>query len=190
MTGKCMPKKGTKQSGVHIKKRIKALTGRKLSEKHIANLKKSHLGLKMSERHRENTSKAMKGRIHSFETRLKLSIAHRGAKSKNWRGGLTFVNDKIRKDFRYREWRTKCIIRDDRKCSLCSSKKEIQVDHIIPLSFLIGEIKKSKGLEDLLNNCLSDESIWSLSNGRTLCIDCHKKTESYPKSFCKSNKKR
>ena len=55
----------------------------------------------------------------------------------------------------------KVFVRDDFTCVLCKVKgKRLQADHILP-------------------KCEYPELIFSLNNGRTLCEDCHKKTDTY-----------
>lgn len=50
----------------------------------------------------------------------------------------------------------------------------LNVDHII--SFIeILKVWKIKTLEDALN-C---PDLWDINNGRTLCLDCHRKTDTY-----------
>lgn len=50
--------------------------------------------------------------------------------------------------------------RDGRKCVLCGSTTNLHADHIKPIA-------------------LYPELMRDLSNGRTLCFDCHKKTPTY-----------
>ncbi len=58
------------------------------------------------------------------------------------------------------KWRNEIFKRDNWTCQECSKKGKIQAHHIIPIS-----IDKSKAFD--------------LDNGKTLCIECHKKTASY-----------
>lgn len=75
-------------------------------------------------------------------------------------------NEKIRKSAEYRKWRTAVFIRDNRQCIWCSSRKNIEADHIKPFS-------------------LFPELALDLSNGRTLCHKCHETTESYMNPYMK-----
>jgi 5-methylcytosine-specific restriction endonuclease McrA len=82
-------------------------------------------------------------------------------------------NEKIRHSGAYRTWRQLVLERDGYACVLCGRKKslicKLHVDHI--KSFI-----KNPNLR--LN----------LENGRTLCIECHKKTETYGKKSFFSTK--
>jgi 5-methylcytosine-specific restriction endonuclease McrA len=51
---------------------------------------------------------------------------------------------------------------------------KLNADHIVPLSFLIKEnnIKTTK-------DAIECDKIWNINNGRTLCVNCHKKTDTY-----------
>lgn len=61
---------------------------------------------------------------------------------------------------RYKKWRTKVLERDSYACVLCGSKENLNADHIKPFS-------------------IHKELRFELSNGRTLCVPCHKKTDTY-----------
>ena len=61
----------------------------------------------------------------------------------------------------YRRWRSFVFRRDDYTCQTCNKKGgEIQADHIKPWAFY----------PDLR---------FSVDNGRTLCKDCHRKTDTW-----------
>jgi len=104
---------------------------------------------------REKMSKAKKG---------KPRISMRGNKCHFWKGGVTPINKKIRMSLAYRMWREKVYKRDDFTCQICFIKGgELNADHIKSFSMYA-----SLRLE--------------LSNGRTLCVACHKKTDNYGKN--------
>ena len=110
--------------------------------------------------------KKMKGKFHSAETRKKMSESHRGEKSYLWRGGLTPINEQVRKNVEYRLWRESVFERDNFTCTWCyarSGKGRIVIlnaDHIKPFA-------------------LFPELRFAIDNGRTLCVDCHLKTDTY-----------
>src|SRR3990167_1304183 len=109
------------------------------------------LGLKGKSNHREGTH-------HSLETRLEMSKAQSGEKNYNWKGGITKLQDKIRKGLAYREWRTQVFKRDSFTCVICGAIKcYIQADHIKSFAFY-------------------QELRYKIENGRTLCLKCHKNT--------------
>jgi 5-methylcytosine-specific restriction endonuclease McrA len=59
-----------------------------------------------------------------------------------------------------REWRTAVFVRDGFKCVQCGKGGRLQADHIQPVAS-------------------HPELRHVLSNGRTLCVPCHKKTPTY-----------
>lgn len=87
----------------------------------------------------------------------------KGNKHWNWRGGITPINEKIRASTEYKLWRTSVFLRDNFTCVFCMKRGgKIQADHIKPFSMF-------------------PELRFSIDNGRTLCISCHTKTETYGK---------
>lgn len=116
-------------------------------------------------------NKGLKGKIgdyrHSVETRRKISEAHKGEKSYNWKGGITSVNAAIRQSFEYKLWREAVFKRDNYTCVLCGISAKI-VHRRVMLN--ADHIKKFSEYPELR---------LAVDNGRTLCVDCHKKTPTY-----------
>lgn len=90
------------------------------------------------------------------------SRASRSGKNSNlWKGGRTETSQLIRSSFEYKAWRTQVFERDDYTCQLCGERAgKLEADHIKPFS-----VYPSLRLK--------------LTNGRTLCRSCHKKTPTY-----------
>lgn len=79
----------------------------------------------------------------------------------NWKGGITPFNKKLRASEHYRQWRTAVFERDGYTCVWCGQRGgKLNADHIKPFS---------------THPALRFE----ISNGRTLCVDCHKRTDTY-----------
>jgi len=97
-----------------------------------------------------------------------------GENAPNWKGGITKLNRLVRSLKKYEEWRKEVFIRDNFICSHCGDKGYLNVDHIRPLSTLLKE-NDIKNTEQA-NNC---DALWDMENGRTLCISCHRKTDTY-----------
>jgi transposase len=99
-----------------------------------------------------------------------------GKKHPQWDGGKTRLQEQIRKCYKYKEWRIAIYLRDNRTCQMCNKSGKIclNADHIVPFSILlkihkIDSVKKAIGCQEL----------WAISNGRTLCRQCHKQTDTY-----------
>jgi hypothetical protein len=160
-----MFKKGYKQTEEQKRKIGQALKGRPKSKEHIKKLVSSHLGY-----------------IQSKEERLKHSVAQKGSKGSNWRGGISTLGNLIRSCFRYRQWRSDVFTRDDFTCVHCGNRGgKLHADHIKPFSLILKE-NNIKTLDEA--GCC--EELWNINNGRTLCVECHKKTDTY---LSKANKK-
>lgn len=123
--------------------------------------------------------------FYNFKTGRNITIQHRKKISESlikireknnlWRGGITKLNKKIRESFQYTIWREKNFKRDNYTCQLCGQKGgKLQVDHIIPFALILKE-NNIKSLQEAFL-CLH---LWDMNNGRTLCINCHKKTPTW-----------
>ena len=62
--------------------------------------------------------------------------------------------------------------------------KEIHADHIKPLALLIIE----HNITTVDQAAISPE-LWDISNGQTLCIPCHKQTDSFLHNYNKNYNK-
>ena len=125
---------------------------------------KEHLGI-LTGRKRKDGSKGNKNpmyrRHHSAETRIKMSIACRGGKRWNWKGGITSRDAMIRHKIEYKLWREAVFARDNWTCQECGKRGGTLHAH---------HIKSFINYSKLRLN---------IENGVTLCFGCHKKTDSY-----------
>lgn len=83
-----------------------------------------------------------------------------GSNNPNWRGGKTLEGQAIRSSNAYKKWRKQVYERDNYACVWCfipGNGKNLNADHIKPF-------------------WSHPELRLDIRNGRTLCIDCHKKT--------------
>lgn len=117
---------------------------------------------------REKISKAKLGKsTHNKGKKIPKEKRVFGEKHWNWQGGITPENISRRNLVEYKEWRFAIFSRDNFTCQLCSArsgkgtgKVELQADHIKPWAKF-------------------PELRLELSNGRTLCVPCHRKTDTY-----------
>ena len=131
------------------------------------------------------------GKLNSTETRRKISEAKFGIKirpmssngrenirlsklgSKNpaWRGGKTPLMSRIRNSNEMISWRNDIFKRDGYTCQECGKYgTNLNADHIKPFSVIIDENKINSF--ELAIKCAE---LWDRNNGRTLCVDCHKR---------------
>lgn len=156
----------------------KILSMRKYSvcQKHVVYTEKRKKNMGLAQKGRRPTLKQLarakevnkgntysKGIIRSNEFREKVSktMHNRREKSHLWKGGITPINQKIRQSFEYRLWREAVFARDNWTCRFCGRKGcRLEADHIKQFAFY-------------------PELRFAIDNGRTLCKDCHKKTNTY-----------
>ena len=161
------------------------------------NLKKmtSHRALELG------FGKWMQGKTLPEETKLKISKALLGGNKGSFKKGVhvspntqfkkghqtwnkgkgTYCDlaELIRSCLKYRNWRKEVYLRDEWTCIWCGYKgSKIQADHIKPFALILKE-NKLKTLEEA-ENC---SELWDITNGRTLCVSCHKTTKSFFKSI-------
>lgn len=108
----------------------------------------------------------MSGKKQTPEHREAIRLANLGEKSSNWKGGVTPANELFRKTAAYKQWRLSVFTRDNYTCKHCGIKSVrgnriiLNADHILPFA-------------------LYPDLRLDVDNGRTLCIECHKKTDTY-----------
>lgn len=128
------------------------------------------------------------GHVHSEETKKKISNANRGrfrgSNGSNWQGGKTPLALLIRNSERYVAWRRSVFDRDKFTCQGCRRVGgPLHADHIKPFAVLLNE-HAIRTLEDAYD-CAD---LWDISNGRTLCVPCHKRTPSFAGNYQKNYK--
>lgn len=109
------------------------------------------------------------------EAKIKLSEDRKGSKGSNWKGGHVLLKDTIRHCYKYRQWRSDVFTRDDFTCQICGKRGgRLVADHIKAFSLILQENNITT-----LEQALDCEELWNINNGRTLCEECHRKTENY-----------
>lgn len=95
-----------------------------------------------------------------------------GERNPLWKGGITPKYHCARTDKKYLDWRKSIFERDNYTCQECGSRScknhgvILQAHHKIPFYEIF---------ED-------EKLLYSLDNGITLCLSCHRKTDSYGKN--------
>lgn len=157
-----MSLKGIKFTKEHKENISKAKIGKRFSEEHKEKLRKAKIGKKMpvsfGKRHSE-IMKAKGDKHGSKQESFKEKMS--GINSYWWKGGITPINTKLRNSKEYSFWRSSVFKRDNFTCIWCGKHGgKLNADHIKPFSIF-------------------PELRLAIDNGRTLCINCHKKTDTY-----------
>lgn len=171
--GKKMPEVRSWLNTLEVRKKIsKANKGKKRTLEQRMRISIAAQGRPLvSEETKQKLRLANLGKKHSSWARKKMSErARKGAMSNFWKGGVVEINDKIRHSLEYKLWREAVLKRDDYTCVWCGEKggwkreeqKQIvlNADHVKPFS-------------------LYPELRFAIDNGRTLCVDCHRKTDTW-----------
>lgn len=155
--------KGLKQAPGHIAKRTAYLIGNKWnvgktqSPESVAKRALANTGKKRTEETKRKTSESHKGLKKPWS---KFPV-RRGEANHNWKGGITPINKKIRASLEYKLWRLAVFERDDFTCVWCKRRGGVlNADHIKPFAYY-------------------PELRFAIDNGRTLCLSCHRTTETY-----------
>lgn len=120
------------------------------------------------------------GKTWQMPDRYKIRPKVAGDKNPNWKGGKSKISISIRGLPEYKDWRKSIFERDNHTCVLCGDKTEkgkkviLNADHIYPLSKILHDFNIAT-----IDEARKCQSLWDLENGRTLCEDCHKKTETW-----------
>jgi 5-methylcytosine-specific restriction endonuclease McrA len=103
-----------------------------------------------------------KWKLTEEQRRKKSENARRGERHHSWKGGVKAEHLRIRHSLEYKLWREAIFKRDNYTCIWCGDSRggNLNADHIKPFA-------------------LYPELRFALDNGRTLCITCHKTTETY-----------
>ena len=105
------------------------------------------------------------GYKHTSQEYLNKMKDRKGIKNPHWKNGPERY--RIRMCREYKGWRTKVFERDNYTCQTCSKRGGIilNADHIVPFS---------ECLDINFKNLIFD-----IDNGQTLCVPCHRETNTY-----------
>lgn len=118
------------------------------------------------------------------------SYTPRGEKNPLWRGTRN-LRELLWFSAEYRDWRQQIMKRDDYTCQLCGIRNQaglgktviMNVDHYPkPLREFTDEIVRitpSMTTHERREYALKLGELWDINNGRTLCIDCHRKAPNH-----------
>lgn len=161
------------------KSKTNSLKGKTYEEIHGAqkaaqlreNRQTSSVGIKRSTATKKKLSKSAKGRIgkknpfygkkHSISTREKISKVRR----EKFKERQT-INKQVRRYWRVRQWTQDVFKRDNYTCQLCDRYGGyLEAHHKKPLHKIIGDLT--------FEEVIALPELYLLSNGVTLCWDCH-----------------
>lgn len=156
-------KKGYKRDPLIVEKIRLANTGKVRTLESRKKQSNSRIGKKYAP-HSEETKRKI-GESNSKVQKGKPKPWKCGKNNHFWKGGISKENDRIRKSLIYRLWRSAVFERDKYTCVLCGKKGgKLQADHVKPFAYFPLER-------------------FNIANGRTLCVSCHKQTNTYGRRY-------
>ena len=114
-----------------------------------------------------------------------------GKKNNNWKGGIAELKELIKGLDKYNDWRLSIFIRDNFTCQECGvcKKGNLETHHIRKISSILTEFLQVynqfsfiENRETLLRLATIYEPLWNVTNGKTLCKECHEETSNYSNS--------
>lgn len=163
--GKKHPMFGKHHTDEHKKRVSEKLKGRVKSAETCKKLSNALKGKTLPSEVREKIRKKLLGRKLPIQHRINMSFSQRGEKSHLYKDGLSGLRkterQKAMQTIEYKLWREAVFKRDNYTCVWCfRTGIKINADHI----------KKWADFPALR---------FAIDNGRTLCVPCHLKTETY-----------
>lgn len=105
-----------------------------------------------------------------------------GESHPNWKGGISSLSSRIREYLTDKHINGEVLRRDNWTCTICGSKKNLHVHHIIHFKTIVDriieehpELSIEDNADELYNIAVRDSEINNLNNLITVCSECHHK---------------
>jgi len=114
--------------------------------------------------------------IVSEKARRNLSKSKQGNKNPQWKGGITSLAKKLRKCWKFKQWREERFKRDNWTCQITGQKgRELHPHHIVDFASILNEIKYAY-LDGKITfeKAINYDFLWDVENGITLFKKVHR----------------
>lgn len=151
-----LSKRGRASWNSGIKTNLAPWRGKRRSEETIAKIK---------------ATKAINKYSHPADVRIAISKKLIGIS----KGGVSKTAVLIRGTTKYKQWRAAVFKRDNYSCQECGVRgAHLNADHKITFVTLL----KRHAISDIAA-AAQCEALWDVSNGVTLCLECHRRTPTF-----------
>lgn len=134
--------------------------GKAVSQR-VSGVNNPFYGKKHTEESRRRQSAAKKGKKQALEQRIAQSARMQGVPLEKWQGFASSEAERLANSIEWKTWRNAVFTRDNWTCQCCGENGgRLHPHHIKPRS-------------------TSPETTFSPENGITLCVRCHRETDSY-----------
>lgn len=169
----------------HRRKLSLALKGKPKSEEHIKKIKEAKKGLKPRVHIASCLCYFCKSKRGEFKGKNHPHFGKRGNRCHNYIDGRTSITKLIRESNEYKNWRKRVFERDNYTCQECNKHGgKLEAHHVKEFHkifenyiSLFRDIFRVDNKEKLVRLTKAYKPFWDITNGKTLCRDCHDKTK-------------
>ena len=125
--------------------------------------------------------------LFDYKAKYCINCRQKGIRHYNWKGGISPLENIIRDLVENKNWQKQIFLRDNYICKECGKYGgKLTAHHIKSFSQIFKEFLQQysqfspiEDKETLIRLAITYEPFWDVSNGKTLCKECHQKTDTY-----------
>jgi hypothetical protein len=154
---------------------------RLMTKEHKQKMRERAIAMGWPKAARKKSEEFNRNFVFTQEMREKIRFANSGKHNWKWKGGVVPLSKMIRHSFESQLWRQRIFKRDKFKCLKCNTHSSNLTPHhkkafsLILSKFLklYSQFSPMEDKETLVRLAMHYKPFWKVSNGVTLCRDCH-----------------